>query len=46
MFTLNSDKDHFSSNTKEPLGPVYTKCQRQRYDDACDFVLIENSGVT
>ena len=28
------------------LGPVYTKRQRQRHDDACDSVLIENSGVT
>ena len=26
-------------------GPVYTKRQHQRCDDACDFVLIENSGV-
>ena len=28
------------------LGPVYTKRQRQRCDDACDSVLIENNGVT
>ena len=28
------------------LGPVYTKRQRQRCDDTCDSVLIENNGVT
>ena len=27
------------------LGPVYTKHQRQRCDDACDSFLIENSRV-
>ena len=27
------------------LGPIYTKRQRQRCDDACDFVLIENNIV-
>ena len=30
---------------KTPLGPVYTKRQRQCCDDACDSVLIENNGV-
>ena len=28
------------------LGPVYMKHLRQRYDDACDIVLIEKNGVT
>ena len=27
------------------LGPIYTKRQRQRCDDACDSVLIENNRV-
>ena len=27
------------------LGPIYTKRQRQRCDDACDSVLIENNSV-
>ena len=30
---------------KVHLGPVYTKRQRQCCNDACDSVLIENSGV-
>ena len=28
------------------LGTVYTKRQRQRCDEACNSVLIENNGVT
>ena len=35
-----------SAIKKQGLGPVYTKCQRQRCDDACESVLIENKGVT
>ena len=27
------------------LGPIYTKRQRERCDDACDCVLIENNRV-
>ena len=28
-----------------PVGPIYTKRQRQRCDDACDSVLTENNRV-
>ena len=27
------------------LGPIYTKRQRERCDDACDSVLVENNRV-
>ena len=33
-------------SVKSTLGPVSTKRQRQRCNDACDSVLIENNGVT
>ena len=48
-FTLkhinNKGSPEFWCLVRATLEPVYTKCQRQRCDYACDSVLIENSRV-
>ena len=44
LLNFNGDFDGGSDVTCK--GPIYTKRQHQRCDDACNSVLIENNGVT
>ena len=36
---------HAIAGVHRPLGPIYTKSQRQGCDDVCNSILIKNSGV-